>query len=190
MTVNTIDKRGTGPTRVYETAYRALVLDEEQVVLDASFEHASARRSAIVDLLLSNHDEVPSADVDDVRAPFGGADADAATAQVVALFVDAGADINCYLSEAQVDVGPLVMYSAFTDFGTGELSIEHYGTAEERLSALRDRAGIFTDDEEYFLAADEETCSTAIEMALSPTRGRLYLVEATRDPADGSYCTI
>lgn len=176
------------PERAYETEYAVLVVDDEQVVLDERFDNPSARLTAIVELMLANHDEVAHQDVNDVLAPFGGANPDAALAQVMALYATCGVDVDLHLSEHQRDVGPAVLYTTLTDYGDGQLFIEHFPTAGERLRDLRQRAANVEPDREVdFGDADENACVTAIEFGLLPTKGRVHLLEASRQAAAEIY---
>lgn len=177
------------PARAYATAYTAVVIDDATVVLDGSYDTPSARRDAVVELLLANHDEVPAEDVAEILAPFGGANADAALAKVVWLYAEHGVDVH--LGEHQRDVGPAVLYTAFTDYGDGTIWAEHYGSRDDRLSELRQRAANFADGYpvEFFDNADEETCKKVIEFALTPTNGRLHLFDAERLAVGDVYVT-
>jgi len=177
------------PERAYETEYTALVVDDEQVVLDERYDNPSARLTAIVELMLANHDEVAHQDVNDVLAPFGGANPDVALAAVMALYANWGVDVDVHLSEHQRDVGPAVLYTSLTDYGDGALYIEHFPSAADRLKELRQRAANVdvTRPAAFFDDADEETCKLAIEYALMPTRGRIYLLEAKREAAGEVY---
>lgn len=175
------------PERAYVTAYTAVVMDDAEVVLDDSYETPSARRDAVVKLLLANCNEVPVEDVAEILAPYGGANADDALAQVTCLYADYGIDVH--LGEHQIDVGPAVLYTTFTDYGDGTTLIEHYGSRNERLTELRQRAANFADGYplEFFDHADETTCKKVIEFALTPTRGRLFIIEADRADAGETY---
>jgi len=188
MTLTAIATEPT-PTRAFETAYTAVVFDDQTAVLDESYPTAAARQTAIIDLLLANHDEIASQDVVEVLAPFGGADADTALKRVFALYSNMGVAIDAHLAEHQRDVGPAVLYSSFTDYGDGITVAEHYGTREERLVELRQRASMLADDYEleFFQTADETICKQLIEYALRPTQGRLYLFEAKRQDVGGVY---
>lgn len=177
------------PERAFTTEYAALVIDGDQVVLDERFDNPSARLTAVVDLMLTNHDEVAPQDVNEILAPYGGANPEAALAEVMALYANWGVDVDLHISEYQRDVGPAVLYTCLTDYGDGTMFIEHFPTASERLADLRQRAanvdtirtGEFYDD------ADEEACRTAIEYALLSTRGRLYLLDAKREAVGEVY---
>lgn len=175
------------PTRAFVPAYTAIVIDEAAVVLDHSYDTPSARRDAVVELLGANHDEVPTEDVEAILIPFGGANADVALAQVVGLYADYGVDVH--LGEYLCDVGPLVLYSSFTDYGDGTTFVAHYASRDERLAELRQRAADFSEDYpmEFFDKADEETCKRLIEFALTPTRGHLHLFDAKRRDVGDSY---
>jgi hypothetical protein len=188
MTLNTIEP-GEAPERAYETAYTAVVFYNAAAVLDESFTNPSERRSAVVDLLLENHDEVSAEDVAEILIPFGGANADVALAEVIALYADYGVDVH--LGEHRRDVGPAVLYSAFTDYGDGTTLAEHYGSRNERLKELRQRAANLSEGypAEFFDNADEETCKNVIESALITTNGRLHLFDAKRQDEGGAYIT-
>lgn len=175
--------------RAYETAYTAVVFDKATPVLDESFATASARRNAVVELLLNNHDEVPAEDVAEILIPFGGANADEALRQVIWLYADYGVDVH--LGEHLRDVGPAVLYSAFTDYGDGTTFVEHYGSRGERLKELRQRAANLSEGYpiEFFDNADETTCRNVIEARLDPTNGRLHLFDARRQDEGGVYVT-
>lgn len=168
--------------RAFVTEYSAIVIDKAQVVLDERFENPSQRRTAIIELMLANHDEVAPQDVNEILDVYGGANADEAVIQVMALYASVGVDIDYRLGEYQRDVGPATIYTTLTDYGDGAMFIEHFPTAEDRLRDLRFRASnvdvIRPDD--FFETADEDVCRAAIEYALLPTRGRIYLLEAKR----------
>lgn len=173
--------------RAYETTYTAVVVDDATVVLDESYDTESERRDAVVSLLRSNHDEVDEADIEAILAPYGGASADEALEQVVSLYADFGVDVH--LGEHLRDVGPAVLYSAFTDYGDGTHFAEHYGSRDERLKELRLRAANISvgHPAEFFDNADELTCKQLLEFALTPTNGRVHLFEATREDVGGAY---
>jgi hypothetical protein len=173
--------------RAFVPTYTAVVLDDATVVLDEQFENPSARRDAVVQLLLVNHDEVSAEEVDEILAPFGGANADEALRQVVALYAGYGVDVH--LGEYQRDAGPAVLYTTFTDYGDGKTAIEHYPTREARLQELRQRAANLSEGytAAFFDTADEETCKKHIEFALTPSRGRVFILEANRHDEGESY---
>ena len=169
------------PTRTVVTEYSAVVLYGPSVVLDETFEHPSARRSAVVELLLANHDELAHQDINEILAPFGGANADEALRQVLEQYASHGVDVDVNLGERQRDLGPAVIYTTFTDYGDGTTTTVHVGSREQRLTDLRERAShLSVHEESFFEDADEATCVDIIETALKPTRGRLLLMEAER----------
>jgi hypothetical protein len=175
------------PARAIATEYTVLVTDELDVVLNDAYPHPSARRDAVIDLLLANHDEVEQHEVDEILAPFGGANADAALNEVVNLFVERGTGITVTVGERERDLGPMTIYTAFTDYGDGSYWVEHYPTREARLAELRDRAGALSESHASFEDADDETCRRAIDGELSKTRGRVILIEAIRHSVDESW---
>lgn len=184
----TLDTPTSSDQRVHETEYTVLVTDELDTVLNEAYPHPSARRDGVIELLLANHDEVEEAEVVELLASRGGADADAALNDVVALFNDRGAQISVTTGERQRDVGPLWLYTAFTDYGNGSYWIEHYPTKADRLAELRQRALSLTEDSSSdFSDADEEACQRVIDGALARTRGRVVLIEAIRHSVDESW---
>jgi hypothetical protein len=182
------NRRRSTPARAFEVAFTAVVFDEGSAVLDESYATRSARRDAVVDVLLGNHDEVDEAIVQGILDPFGGADADATLAQITALYGDYGVDVH--LGEHRRDVGPSVLYSAFTHYGDDNSTfVEHYGTRDDRLKVLRQRAADLAEGypAEFFDNADEEACKKVIEYRLAPTNGQLFLFEAQREAEGGAY---
>lgn len=177
------------PTRAYVPAFTAVMIDDAQVVLDESFDTASARRDAVIETILANHDEITTEEVEAILAPFGGANADAALSEVLALLSEAGAPVDVHLGEHQRDVGPVVLYTTFTDYGDGSTYIEHYGSRDDRLVQLRQRAlnVAVGYPQEFFQNADEETCKKVIEGAIAPGGGRLFLLDAERHAAGEAY---
>jgi hypothetical protein len=177
------------PERAYEPAYTAVVFDNAAAVLDESYATKSDRRNAVVELLLTNHDEVPAEDVAAILMPFGGANADVALAEVAGLYAEYGVDVH--LGEHLRDVGPAVLYSAFTDYGDGTTFAEHFGSRGQRLKELRQRAANISEGYpgEFFDNADELTCKKIIELALTPTNGRIHLFDARRQDVGGAYIT-
>lgn len=174
------------PQRLLKPCYYALLLDENTTGLFSGFPHASARRDAVIEALTSNHDEVTAAEIDDVLAPFGGANADEALAQVVQLFVEQGADITVTLETVMVDAGPYKIYSVITDYNDKETPViaEHYESAAKRLQELRERAdnvsdGVVVSDFDFSLA-DEGQCLAVLNTMLLPTNGKVMLTEAVR----------
>lgn len=177
------------PARAHVTEYTALIVDGAEVSLNDRFDNASARLSAIAEALLYNHHEIAQQDVVDLLAVYGGANPDAALADLIELFANVGVHVDMHLSEHQRDVGPAVLYSTLTDYGDGTMLIEHFPTAAARLADLRQRA-INIDvahSVEFFEDADEETCRKALEYALMLTRGRISLLEARREAAGEVY---
>lgn len=177
------------PERATVTEYTVLVTDELDTVLNDAYEHASARRDAVVELLLANHDEVEQSEVDEILLSYGGANADVALNEVVTLLVERGAEIDVTVGTRERDLGPMRIYSTFTDYGNGSFWIEHYPTAEARLASLRERAFTLSDtgDVAMFADADEDTCRRAIDGGLAPTRGRITIIEALRHSTDESW---
>jgi hypothetical protein len=190
MSLSTLE-REAAPIRAFETEYTAVVIYGPEVVLDESYPHQSARRDAIVELLLANHDQVSKQDVDAILAPYGGAGADAALAEVFGLFFQYEPDLDMHLGERQRDVGPAVLYSAYTEYGDGTTVAEHYGSRDERLQQLRQRAANVAEGYplEFFQNADETTCQKVIEYMLRPTNGRLHLFDAKRQAEGDAYIT-
>lgn len=176
-------------TRATTTEYTVLVTDELNTVLNDAYPHPSARRDAVIELLLENHDEVEQSEVDEILGSFGGANADVALNDVVTLYVERGASIDVTVGTRERDLGPMRLYSAFTDYGNGSYWIEHYPSADDRLESLRERAfALSTETEENaFAEADEETCRRALDGALASTRGRVVLIEAIRHSTDESW---
>lgn len=167
--------------------YAAVVDDDGAIVLDESYDTPSARRDAVIDLLLSNHDEVEQSAIDEILAPYGGANADSALALVVELFVNAHVNITVHLTERTQNDGPAKIYTAFTDHGDGNTVIEHYATQSARLAQLRLRAAsVATADyaDNFFDDADEETCRKVLEYHVTANNGRVYLMDAARQEAD------
>lgn len=177
------------PDRATAAEYTVLVTDELNTVLNDAYDTPSARRDAVVELLLENHDEVDKSEVDEILAPYGGANADVALNDVVCLFVERGAQIDVTVGTRARDLGPMRIYSIFTDYGHGSYWIEHYPTAAARLSSLRERALTLSDagDQTVFDDADEDTCRRAIDGALASTRGRITIIEALRHSTDESW---
>lgn len=178
------------PQRLLKPCYYALLLDENTTGLFSGFPHASARRDAVIEALTSNHDEVTAAEIDDVLAPFGGANADEALAQVVQLFVEQGADITVTLETVMVDAGPYKIYSMITDYNDSETPViaEHYESATQRLHALRERAENVYDGNRGgdfdFRLADEGQCLAVLNTMLLSTNGKIMLTEAVRQNSD------
>lgn len=175
---------GQESQRILTPRYYALLLDEGSTGLFSGFPHASARRDAVIDALTSNHDEVEPAEIEAVLAPFGGADADEALAQVVNLFVEQGADITVTLETAMVDDGPFKIYSVITDYNDGSTPVvaEHFESKQDRLQALRERADNVYDRRVQgdfdFCLADEAQCLNVIRAMLLPSQGTVMLTEA------------
>ncbi|MFF2053842.1 hypothetical protein ACFVU2_19715 [Leifsonia sp. NPDC058194] len=177
------------PARAYAPAFNAVMIDDAQVVLDESFDTASARRDALIETILANHDEITTDEVEEILAPLGGANADAALGEVLALLNEAGVPVDVHLAEHQRDVGPAVLYTTFTDYGDGSTYVEHYGSRDDRLLQLRQRAlnVAIGYPSEFFQNADEETCKKVIEGALAPGGGRIFLLDAERHAAGEAY---
>lgn len=177
------------PERAYETDYTAVVFYDGACVLDERYPTAAERRDDVVETLLANHDEVPAEEVAEILTSFGGASADEALGEVIALYADFSVD--AHLGETQRDAGPAVLYSAFTDYGDGTTFVEHYGSGQERLAQLRLRAAHLADGYPagFFDEADEATCKRLIEQSLVSTNGRLYLFDARRADVGGTYAT-
>ncbi|WP_311245275.1 MULTISPECIES: hypothetical protein [unclassified Microbacterium] len=175
--------------RAQKTVHSAVVIDETVVVLDETFETPAARRSAIVDLLLANHDEVTPEDVVEILAPYGGADADSALVEVVNEYVQVGVDITVHLGTRQLDAGPASLFTVLTDYGDGTTTITHHPSHDGLLQELRTRAAEITgpDSEDQFAAADEKTCIAAIGRNLVQTGGRLYVMSANRQDEGETY---
>ena len=182
--------------RAFAMAYTAIVFDDGSPVLDEVYPTPHARRDAVVELLLTNHDEVPATNITAILAGFGGAAADTALQQIAWLYAEYHVDLH--LGERLVDVGPSVLYTAFTDYGDGTTFAEHYGDRDERLAELRQRATNLAESYplEFFTTADEEVCRKAIEFHLVAANGRLHLFDAQRqdtrfsdDPTRTIYLT-
>lgn len=169
--------------RTYVPEYTAVVVDDTAVVLDERFATAAERRDAVVALLIANHDEVPTAQVEEILADDTDENIDETLSEIASLYADF--DVDVYLGTHRRDVGPTTLFTAFTDYGNGETFIEHYGSRDERLAQLRDRAAHAGPEypDEFFQNADEETCRRIIETALSPTKGTVLLLEAVRHVA-------
>ena len=187
MYLVTDEPEGAITDRAFVPTYTAVVLDDAAIVLDEQFDNPSARRDAVVQLLLVNHDEVSEDEVNEILEPFGGANADEALRQVVALYAGFGIDVR--LGEYQRDAGPVVLYTTFTDYGDGKTAIEHYPTREARLKELRQRAVNLSEGygADFFDTADEETCKKHIEFSLTPLRARVFIVEAYRHDEGETY---
>lgn len=177
------------PTRAYAPTFTAVMIDDTQVVLDESFDTAAARRDALIETILANHDEITTEEVEEILAPFGGANADVALGEVLALLNEVGVPVDVHLAEHQRDVGPTVLYTTFTDYGDGSTYVEHYGSRDDRLLQLRQRAlnVAVGYPGEFFQNADEETCKKVIEGALAPGGGRIFLLDAERHAAGEAY---
>lgn len=172
--------------RAFGTEYHALVVDEGTVVLDQHFSTDHERRDEVLELLKANHDEVSAEEVQDVLDRFGGADPERALQTATALYADFGVDLH--LSDRQIDLGPSFVYTTLTEYGDGTGSIEHYGSRDERLTALRERALMLDDKHpaEFFLDADENECLLVLQYAIAGTKGRVVLFQAKRND-DASY---
>lgn len=173
--------------RAVKTVFGAVVFDDTALVMNESFEHAGARRDAVLDLLASNHDEVSQEEIDEILASFGGADADVALSEVVTLFVERGAKVSVSLEEKEVDAGPALLFGVFTVYSAEDhdFSLELYSTAEERRKALEARVSHFytgADGGELPEGTDAETLVKIIDTQfLLPTRGRARLVEVRKE---------
>lgn len=191
MTLTLVDP-STSPARAYATSYDVTIVVDGERALEESSATASERLTDIVDWLLETYDEVDLSDVNETLAPFGGANAPAALDAVLALYADSGVDdFDMYLSERRRDVGPQRLYTVLTDYTDGTVFVEHYPSAEERLTALRQRA-LTVDDRhpaEAFLTADEALCKTVIDAALASS-GRLLLFEADRAAEGETYMSF
>jgi hypothetical protein len=176
--------------RALGNMYTAVVVDSSETVLNELFAEPHMRRDAIIELLMANHDEVSATDVEEILAPFGGAQADVALENVIELYIEAGVDIDVYLGSHAIDAGPARLYSTFTEYGDGTSFVEHHSTKEDRLQELRDRvAGLITGfdtAEEITATATETSCQKFIESQLASTNGRVILFETLRQ-SDGVY---
>lgn len=156
------------------------LFDDGSCVFEGVFEHASARRDAIVAHLLENYPGADAArddgrEVRELLAPYGGANADVALNEVYGLFSDEGVDMH--LSEIPVpDRLPERLYAAFTDYrdGDGTTSMAVFVNREERRSdlveRLRDMGEDVGDD-----ASEDEAVEAFVSHALAPTGGSVVL---------------
>ncbi len=182
MSTTTLFPRDTAPTEQYVTIYTAVVLDNEALVLVEDFAHASARRDAVVELLLVNHDEVEPERIERILAPFGGANADVALGHITALYEPYG--IKVFLTEKTRPRELAALYTIFTDYGDGDTYIEHYASQEARRDALLERVRQFYTDVDGNPLPDDVTEAALTQILetlfLISTRGRVYLSQATR----------
>ena len=156
------------------------LFDDGSCVFEGVFEHASARRDAIVAHLLENYPGADAArddgrEVRELLAPYGGANADAALSEVYSLFSDEGVDMH--LSEISVpDHLPERLYAAFTDYrdGDGTTSLAVFADREERRSDLVERLQDMGEDVASD-ASEDEAVEAFVSRALAPTGGSVVL---------------
>lgn len=176
--------------RATKTVHSVVVVDEGTIVLDETFDTPSARRAAVADLMIQNHDELASQDVVEIMAPFGGADADTALELVIDAYASVGVDVTVHLGTRTQDIGPAELFTVLTDYGDGAIVTTHYPTRELRMTELRSRAAEIAHDHypaDFFSDADEETCRKAIEYHVAGRKGRVYLVDAARQAVDDIF---
>lgn len=181
-------------TRAFEPRYGALVVNDDlTVAIDELFETRYRRRDAVIKTLLDLYPEVTQAEVDEILVPFGGATPDVALNKVIALFSDLDTPLDIHLSAHLVDIGPMTLHSTFTDYGTGEVTIEHYESKDDLLAALRVRAADIVNGngdvlrEDFYDTSDEEECVRIIVDFISPTNGCLHVMTAARQMAGSGY---
>lgn len=160
------------------TVFLGQLFDDGSCVFEDVFPHASARRDAIVEHLLDNYPEadVGREEIEEILAPYGGADADNALSEVYDLFSDESVDMH--LSEIEdPDRLPERLYAAFTDYrdGDGTTSLVVFPTAAERAQNLAERLENMSRHIEA--DASEGTLVEALTNELSPTGGTVYLEE-------------
>ena len=153
------------------------LFDDGACVFEGVFEHASARRDAIIEHLLENYPGADASreDIEELLAPFGGANADVALGEVYNLFIDEGVDMH--LSEIEVPVAaPERLYAVFTDYrdGDGSTALAVFASASERRDDLRERLENLDVDGAYNMDEDE-AAETFVSRALAPTGGVVYL---------------
>ena len=181
-------------TRAFELRYGALIINDDlTTAIDELFDLPYERRDAVITTLLELYPEVTREEVDEVLAPFGGADADVALKRVIELFSDREKPLDLHLSEHLIDAGPATLHSVLTDYGNGEVAIEHHESELALLAALRTRAadivtnGGGTLPEDFFYASDEEECVRIIADFIAPTNGHLHIVAAARQTVPSGY---
>ena len=179
------ETRTEAAERRSRTVFSAAVAHEGAIVLNEAFATAHERRDAVVEHLRVNHDEVESETVALVLDRFGGASPDTAAEAVFALYEESVmGQLSLSLGESELDDGPAVLYGTLTDYGDGTIAAEAQGSAEERLDALRDRAGQFYEDlsgEELPENTDETFLVHVMNtLFLDPTKGRAQLFEMRR----------
>lgn len=162
------------------TVFLGQLFDDGSCIFEGVFEHASARRNAIVEHLIANYPEADAArdgghEVYELLAVYGGADADAALREVYDLFSDEGVDMH--LSEIEVPVVlPQRLYATFTDHadGDGSTSLVVFSTAAERTKNLAERLEKFTG---RYMRWGADALADALANELAPTGGTIYLEE-------------
>lgn len=171
-------------------SFSAVVITNGTLVLNEEFPHASARRDAVVEVALAQHPGVDRAEIREILAPYGGANADHALGVVVDLFKSRGAQLDVHLVEVEREPEPVSVFGAFTSYGDGDVACVIYPTAEARQEGLRNQVEHFYEDPDGNpLPPDvsEENLVKILETAyLLPTEGRIHLFEAVRD-GDGNF---
>lgn len=159
------------------------LFDDGACIFEGVFEHASARRDAIIESLLTNYPgaDVSREEIEEILAPYGGANADSALSEVYYFFSDEGVDMH--LSEIEVPGRlPKRLYATFTDYrdGDGSTSLVVFTTATERAQDLAERLEeMEEEDMGHHREADtsENALAEALTNKLSPTGGTVYLEE-------------
>lgn len=168
--------------------FSAVVISNGTLILNEEFPHASARRDAVIEVALSQHIGVDGAEIREILAPFGGANADHALKLVVDLFKSRGADIDVHLVELEKDPQPSSIFGAFTVYGDGDVACVLYPDLAARQEGLRNQVEHFYQDADGNPLppnVSEENLVKILETSyLLPTEGRVHLFEAVRDSND------
>jgi len=162
------------------TVFLGQLFDDGSCIFEGVFEHASARRDAVVEHLLANYPGADAArdggrEVHELLAPFGGANADVALREVYDLFSDEGVDMH--LSEVEVPVVlPQRLYAAFTDYadGDGSTALAVFATRQERSDDLAGRLRDMGEDVDEG-ASEDELIEAFTSRVLAPTGGAVHV---------------
>lgn len=173
------------------TVYTAQLLLDGAPVFDEIFDTEEERLARTCEQLLELFDEV---DVEDHAACFDDITTDATQTLQDIILLYGDYSLDGHLSTMEQPVAPAELFTVITDYGIGEPTIaEHFPTEQLRLESLRERAEGYTevtrapqDPLVCFDHTDQHACADAIELALSPTGGKITLIEAVYS-GQGTY---
>lgn len=176
------------PSMEHRKVLQAVIIHDHQCLLDQAFDTPELRRDAVLWVLSQELDIVEEDRVRQVLATHPD-DVDAGLEEIVQMHTDADGGVVVYLTWMFVPTGPKELHTVLTDYGDGTQVIEHYPTAAARLEQLRGRAALLasngTEVDEFFAAADQETCRRTIEGKLVPVMASVSLY-TSRARQDGS----